>query len=197
MKQLISLAALLQATILAHGQGTVKFFNDSTTLIYFESSSDHSIKPLPPNPGLFYFGLFSAPLGTADFHLFQFTGFHGTNQAVAGRFSGGVVAIPNQPAGTHLEFLVQAWSANMGTTWAAARAFMANPTSAYLFGRSQIASEVILGGGAIPVGTIFSTVSLGTTPGFLLPYPWPEPSTGSLMGLGLGVLLLRLRQRSL
>jgi hypothetical protein len=169
MKRVLSAVFLFSLLASGHSQGTVKFFNDSTTrILYGRLTCGGPPSLLPSVPNQFYFALFTAPVGTTDPEAFTFSGHIGANQAVAGRFSGGVVSIFNYPAGAHLAMLVRAWSANAGTNWQQFQAFRQSPFENYYSGRSGIASDVILGGGPIPAGTIFSTISPEATPGFTL-----------------------------
>lgn len=196
MKRILTVVTLLGAMAFAYGQGTVRFLNDGTTLINYKADQAASPAALPAVANQFYFALFTAPVGTTDPNAFSYAGFIGANQGVAGRFSGGVVAIANNAPGSHLAMLVRGWSANCGTTWAAAQAFAANPSANYNWGQSGIAADVTLGGGAIPAGTIFSTVSANATPGFTLDFvPVPEPSTFALAGLGAAALLIFRRRK--
>jgi hypothetical protein len=196
MKRILTVVTLLGAMAVSYGQGTVKFLNDGTTLINYKADQAASPAALPATANQFYFALFTAPVGTTNPDLFNYAGFIGANQAVAGRFSGGVVAIPNNPAGSHLAMLVRGWSANAGTTWAAALAFKNNPTDNYNWGTSGIAADVTLGGGPTPAGTIFSTVNANATPGLTLDFvPVPEPSTFALAGLGAAALLIFRRRK--
>jgi hypothetical protein len=181
MKAMITLAVFFILLPPAYSQGTVRFLNDGNTLIQYEPCPGALPTPLPPVARQFYFALFIAPLGTTDPNAFTYTGYTAANLAVAGRFSGGVVALTNQPPGTHLAMLVRGWSANAGTTWPEAIAFMAALGAGYHYGVSAIASDVVLGGDAIPPGTIFSTVIPGCTTGFKLWYPRIEPCGGFVL----------------
>jgi hypothetical protein len=191
MKAMITLAVFFMLLPVAYSQGTVSFRNDPLTLITFEDLLTGGVRALPPVARQFYFALFIAPVGTTDLRAFTYTGFTGTNLAISGRFSGGVVALTNQPPGTHLAMLVRGWSANIGTTWPEAEAFLREPFPDYYYGVSDIASDVVLGGDAIPSGTLFSSVLPGCTTGFTLCYSRLTPCggfylqpTSQIVGLG-------------
>ncbi len=107
-------AVILVATwsTTAFSQGLVNFLNNATTLV----SADGTAIQGPRES--YYFGLLIAPAGTRDHALFTFSGAYGTNQATAGRFSGGAnVAIPNWPAGQTMAFRVVGWTADAGHDW--------------------------------------------------------------------------------
>jgi hypothetical protein len=181
MKAIITLAVFFMLLPAAYSQGTVRFLNDGSTLISYEPSGGGPAIPLPAVVNQFYFALFIAPVGTTNRWDFTYTGYIGANQAVAGRFSGGVVALYNHPAGTHLAMLVKCWSANAGRTWPEAEAYIRNLTDCFYYGESGIASDVVLGGGAIPAGTIFHPVQPGCTPGFTLLPPCPYSYWGGFL----------------
>jgi hypothetical protein len=191
MKTLLTVVALIGGMATAYSQGRVKFFNDRYTLIKYVPAGSSEAVDLPATPGMFYFALFMAPVGTTDPSAFMFTGSHATNLAAADRISGGTVDVPGVPAGTHLAMLVRGWSANAGTTWTAAQNFRADPKEDYWYGVSGIASTVVTGG-SVPAGTIFSTMIAGATVGFTLDYfPVPEPSAFALAGLAAALLMFR------
>jgi hypothetical protein len=174
-----------------HAQGRVNFWNDGFTLIKYVPAGGSEAVDLPPTPGLFYFALFSAPVGTTDpdSPAFTYYGHIGTNRAFAGRFSGGTAVLPIPgDLNRHLAMLVRSWSANAGTTWQEFQAFEANPTSDYWYGASGIASDVVLGIGAQPDGVIFSDRHPGATLGFTLyPVTIPEPFPFELAGIAVGL----------
>jgi hypothetical protein len=103
-------------------------------------------------------------------------------------------------AGEYANFAIVGWSANIGITYADAKAWWndGNPNtgpSGY-FGISRIATNVLVGGGVFPVPTIF-----GPTPGYEIQgftlnlYTIPEPSTFAQAGFGIAALLaLRYRR---
>jgi len=112
MKKIIVAVLLAGCSTSVFSQGLVNFFNNATTLI---SSSGTAIQG---SPGTYYFALLTAPVGTTDPALFTFSGAYGTNQATAGRFTGGVnVPIPGWYPGTTRAFMVAGWSASKGHDW--------------------------------------------------------------------------------
>jgi hypothetical protein len=195
MKALLSTIVFLVAISAALGQGTVRFLNDSTTLINYRPDWFLPDETIPGSAGQFYFGLFWAPQGEMDAKKFQFTGLYGTNQAVAGRFSGGVVAIPGHAASEHVAFLVRGWSANIGPDWASVQRYFTQPNFRAYYGTSEVALDVVLGGGAIPAGMLFSKVLPGAISDFTLYPTWmPEPSPAALVLLGTAILHMRRRR---
>lgn len=112
MKNLLAAFLVAGLGTTAPAQGLVNFLNTSATLI---SSSGTAIQG---PPGTYYFALLTAPVGTTDPALFTFSGAYGTNQATAGRFTGGVnVPIPGWYPGTTRAFMVAGWSASKGHDW--------------------------------------------------------------------------------
>jgi hypothetical protein len=107
-KAIVTLFVSLAATS-GNAQGLVNFFNNSTTLISM------GFDPVGSAAQPYYFGLLAAPPGTADPLEFTFTGVYGTNQAAAGRFSGGSGRAVNGWAPVQSRsFLVAGWSAELG-----------------------------------------------------------------------------------
>lgn len=191
------LAVMLCLTALATGvyaQGLINFFNNATTLV-----SDNGVATSGP-VGAYYFGLFIAPEGTSDPMAFAFSGLYGTNQASAGRFTGGAnQGMPNFPAGQTRAILVRGWSADLGHDWNPEWLQMvfpgATPTSVY--GTSAIAPTFIAGG-FDGTGTIPTLVAFGGTTGIqggLSLELVPEPTSLALAGLGAAALLIFRRRK--
>ena len=146
----------------AFAQGLVNFLNNATTLVTLSSNST-SLGSTPAVAGQYIYGLFVAPQGTSDLNAFQFTGVLGTNQASAGRFSGGAGrAVAGWPAGGTRAVLVRGWSASWGTDWNAVLANLGgnaiDPTSALalegFYGYSVIAPNLGPAGGFDGTGTL-------------------------------------------
>ena len=191
MKKLAVALCLTALTTGAFAQGLVNFFNNSTTLI--SSGLPGNSTAISGAVGSYYFALLTAPSGTTDPKAFTFSGAYGTNQTVAGRFTGGGnVVIQNWAPGTIKAFEVAGWSSSLGTTF----------NSAWLtsmpggFGLSTIASGSPGGfnagtGGTDPNLVIFSSTSIAS--GFLVPIP--EPGTFALAGLGAAAMLIFRRRK--
>ncbi len=197
MKKTLSLIALLAGSIVAVGQGQIRFANTGQTLISTNSLFGAGSGPIS-GAGNFYFALFVAPSGAVDPDSFTFTGFYGTNTVTAGIFRGGqgvgYVTFPTDPPGTTLSFLVRGWSANIGSGYSSVTNYLSAPTFLGWYGDSEIRT-MPLGGGAVPVPDLFG-IGAGQIPGFTLDvYGVPEPSSPTLVGLGLAALWL-LRRRS-
>jgi hypothetical protein len=78
------------------------------------------------------------------------------------------------PPGSPANFVVVGWSANIGTTWGIAQAWWnnRNPNSgpSGYFAISSVATDVIVGGGGVPVPTIFGPTVGREVQGFTLNY---------------------------
>lgn len=191
MKKLAVALCLTALTTGAFAQGLVNFFNNSTTLI--SSGAPGNATAINTPAGTYYFALLTAASGTTDPKAFTFSGALGTNQATAGRFTGGGnVAITGWTPGQVKSFEVAGWSSTLGTTF----------NSTWLttmpagFGLSTIASGSPGGfnsgtGGTDPNLNIFGLSAVSS--GFLIPVP--EPSTFALAGLGAAAMLIFRRRK--
>src|SRR5947207_284274 len=111
MKRLISVLCLSSLLIDASGQGTINFFNTSSTLV---TVGGVWVTPslMSGAPGSFYFALLTSPVQA---NHFTFAGVYATNQAVAGRFNGGVgVTVAGWAPGEARDWAVFGWSADLG-----------------------------------------------------------------------------------
>lgn len=217
MKKILTIAALISVTTLSFAQGTTTFGNSATTLISAGGTSTAT------TAGLYYYAIFLAPStteaginrGLAPSYtepLFQTVGGYNTNSATAGRMTtrtgldvGQTTA--NGPGST-VDFIVRAWSANAGETWAAALVNWNNgiplvsstplgaPGAGMYLGSSVIGNNLVLGGGAIP-NTVAFGVGQNQLAGFNMTfYPVvPEPSSMALAGLGAASLLMFRRRK--
>jgi hypothetical protein len=205
MQKLLTLAALMGATMLSFAQGTVNFANSASTLI----SAGGVAMPVSGTTA-FNFALFLAPSTTVNASgqsttftdpVFQTpTGVGNVNSAIAAGRVPTLNGYVTTGSGT-VDFLVRGWSANAGSTWAQALAFWNNgsPAQDMWLGQSLIGNDLVLGGGAIPATTLFGLGS-SQVPGFNLVcmcYPFPEPSSTALAGLGVvSLLMFRRRKKS-
>src|SRR5205814_2150597 len=131
--------------------------------------------------------------------LFTFTGNYATNIILAGRLVGNytedpAVIVPGYPVATYANFFVRGWSANIGHDWSQVEAAIqqGSAPSPFWYGESQVAQDVYLGGGAVPVPILFSASGFSDGfPGFTLEEV-PEPNTLVLLG-GMIVFLFSLR----
>jgi hypothetical protein len=183
----------------AFAQGLINFVNSSSFLINI--SSNAVITPTPAGvPGTYRYELFIAPAGTVNPASFTATGVIATNTSVAGRLSGGSGrAVPGVPLGGVAAILVRGWSANLGSTYAAA--LTAYQTTSGYIGTSIIAPNFQFGGdggsGNIPSSPAFGG-AFGITSGFILygsliytppPYIYTQPVSQSVF-LGSNVTFL-------
>jgi hypothetical protein len=112
-----ALLAILLSGLPAVGQGLVSFYNTPTSLVALYRDPAGGPVSVQWDPGMYYFGLLSAPLGATNLNQFTFTGVYATNEAVIGRFSGGTQQVPGWPPGTFMSFMVAGWSSNLGHDW--------------------------------------------------------------------------------
>jgi len=212
MKTLRIIAGLLGATSVASAIGIVDFENFNNSLIYTNSvhngpatglmsgTAGH-MNPIYTPPGSYVFALFDAPTTrtTVDASLsgWSFEDY-GVNTATPGLMNGNVTTDPGEliewPSGLSANFLVVGWSENIGDNLGEALAWWndGNPNSgpSGWFGISDIAQDVVVGGGGFPVPTVFGPTEGYEIQGFTLNYYMiPEPSTFALAGLGSVVLL--------
>lgn len=128
----------------------------------------------------------------------------GTN-TTAGRFASsspnadGSTTVQGLSAGTTANFVVLAWSSNIGSTLASFESWLASPNlvagQTYYIGESAVGSQTAGNGGSIPNPGLFGTVSPGIS-GFTLGLVTvPEPGTMALAALGGASLLLFRRKK--
>ena len=174
----------------AFAQGLVNFANNVNTLI--SANIGGNVNTLSGPAGSYYFGLLTSPTGGAG--TWTFSGLTGTNQVTAagGRFTGGVVQVPNWAPGTTMSYQVAGWEASLGTTFQASWLVNA-PTG--LFGVSTVGSGVA-GGGPQSLPTLQLFGGTGINQGFVLTGPSvPEPSSMALFGLGAAALVIFRRRK--
>lgn len=192
----VGLAALVSS---ASAQGLVNFLNNATTLVTLRDGQGNSLGSTPAVAGQYYYQLFVAPAGTLTDGAAFLPSIMATNQASAGRFSGGVnVAVAGAPAGSTRAIIVRGWSASYGADYNVALAAWNALTPGYI-GSSIIAPGFIFGGfdgtGTIPTLPTFGG-SVGINSGFaLVAPPIPEPTSIALAGLGAASLLLFRRRK--
>jgi len=218
MKKLVTIVALVGTASLSFAQ-LVDFENFNNSLIYTNSAHNGpatglmsgpagTVSPFNAPPGSYIFALFAAPTTqttvNASLSGWDSAAGYGVNTATPGLMYGNITTDPGTllfgwPSGYPANFLVVGWSANIGDNWGEASAWWndGNPNSgpSGWFGISDIAQDVVVGGGGVPVPTIF-----GPTPGYEIQgftlnlYTVPEPSTFALVGLGFGVLAILRRK---
>jgi len=197
MKKLAAILCLSAMATCAYAQGLVNFFNNPTTQISLGVGGS----ALPAVAGQYYFGLLTAATGSTANDAFTFAGVTGTNQASAGRFTGGFsVPVTGWAAGSTRAFRIVAWSADQGATfnpaWIAPGAFSGYAgTPGGFFGVSGISASGTAGGGpnSLPPLNVFGGVE-GLATGFAL-VPVPEPTSMALAGLGAAALLIFRRRK--
>lgn len=190
MKKLALIGCLSALAVGASAQGLVKFSNGTTTLVSYPGPL---FRTTDPGPG-FYYGLFTAPLGTTDPLAFTFAGIYATNTlaTTGGRFQGGPntgVAVAGWAGGESRSFEVIGWSASLGSTWN--NVWLVNPPTAP-FGISAIGQGMAGGtdslGNPLPALVLFGAAP-AITSGFILGIP--EPASTTFAALGLFLLLVR------
>jgi hypothetical protein len=188
MKTIATLLSIFAVGLAAFAQGTVTFNNNPATLI--TTTVGGNILPTAANePGSYYYGLLISLTGAPD--TFTFSGIYGTNNAAAGRFTGGIATLTGIAPGTTFYFEVAGWSASLGHTFYPNLLF--NNFTGGGFGVAGVSSvgTATAGGGTPPAppGIIFGAT--GLTSGFVMYGPIvPEPSTMALAALGACVLLI-------
>lgn len=201
MKKILTLLAAAGLAASSYGQGTVSWQNSASTLISAGGVSTANVA------GQYYFAIFLAPSSTvgaagqtASFTdgAFQSAAAYNTNAAAAGRIATRSTVDPGVASGTTVDFIIRGWSANAGSTWAAALAFWnnGNPSQTMYMGSTPILNDFVVGGGSLPVSPLMGT-TLPQAPGFnLLQYnPVPEPTSMALAGLGAASLLIFRRRK--
>jgi hypothetical protein len=207
MKKLAIILSALGLACGAYAQGTVNMANNATTLVTLSSNSI-SLGSVPGPAGGYYYGLFVAPSGTLTPGTFSFAGVLGTNQAAAGRFSGGIGrTVAGWSAGQSRAIFVAGWSASWGADWNTVLANLDGNlnatqalTTAGFFGMSVIAPNLGPAGGFDGVNTFPNLNTFGgangINSGFALNYlPVPEPTTFALAGLGAAAMLIFRRRK--
>jgi hypothetical protein len=213
MKKLLTVAALLSVASWSFGQGYVNFANTTASSTHVSTNSvvgGANTGRISGPAGSYYFALFVAPNGTA-FNP-ELTGWSlvgiAQNTGTLGRFFGSTDTngqqVPGYGISSTASFLVAGWSANLGTTWQAvlpwyeaSRTPAGVPTDGF-FGFSRVASDIVLGGGSIPVPNLFGAAATQAT-GFQLGLQTatviPEPSSFALAGLGAAALMIFRRRK--
>lgn len=208
MKKLLTLAALIGATSFASAQGTFNWANTASTLV----SAGGTATPVV-GTSQFIFAVFFAPSSTVGgvgqtgplftAPAFQAVGNYNTNTTAAGRLASktALADLSNTyAAGSTVDFIIRGWSANAGTSWAAALAFWNNgsPSADMYIGQSVIGNDFVLGGGAIPnagiVGAGPNQVG-GFNMALVTGNVVPEPTSMALAGLGAASLLIFRRRK--
>jgi hypothetical protein len=190
------LIPVLFSVILSHvspGQGLINFFNNTATLV--SAGQPGNSAAISTSPESYYFGLLTSPVGA---NQFTFSGVYGTNQSVAGRFTGGAnVTVSGWTPGTARDFEVAGWSSSLGPTFNPAWLTTHPAGQNDFFGVSSVGNGTaggFDGTGILPNTGIFGGAT-GIQTGFnLTPGAVPEPSSLTLVSVGAFALLM-LRRR--
>ena len=222
MKKLIILAATVIAAVSTQAQGLVNFNNSAAagSKISTNSVAGGATSGLTGGAaGSFYYALFFSTTATTvngsasavvpssgSTGSYAWTdgswtlGAYATNAATVGRISGNSTqVISGVNGGGTARFVVVGWSANLGSTIAAAQASLlaGNYVGTAFLGQSVVSPLLTLGdGGLITVPTIVA--ASGAVTGFTLgvvPAAVPEPGTMALAALGGASLLLVRRKK--
>ncbi len=208
MKNLLTIATLFSAASLSFGQGIIDFENFNNSPV---STSGPTTGLISGPVGSYYFALMQGFINATSIDAtldngtslanggWIFSGNLAKNTSTPGLLNGNYTTDPGVdiiggPSGYPENFAVIGWSANIGTTYADAKAWWnnGNPNSGQsgYFGISDIAQDVLVGGNPYPVPTIFGPTPGGEIQGFTLNYySVPEPSTFALAGLGVVAFL--------
>ena len=220
MKKILALSAILAATASGvFAQGTITFNNTTATYVTTNNGTVGNIAS--GNSGnIIDFTVLVAPMTSFGVptsitnptnSVWLSTGLSFTNSGTAaGRVLGySSVTVPsNWAAGSTNSYIIVAWSANLGSSWATVsqEAITGNWTTAGLFGYSAVGFNQA--GGSVNGNSVPSPNLCGTsattqgTPvgGFALsavaPSVTPEPSTIALAGMGIASLLAFRRRNS-
>lgn len=191
MKKLFLTMAFMGAFLTAYGQGRVNFANTAGTLI--TTNNLLGATGNTAGPGQYTFGLYVGPVGTLEAGLVL--NITGTNNAGAGRFTGGSpapIAAPFDNTAA-LAFQIRSWSTFAGASYEAAFALAQSNPNVYL-GKSavgQVSPTVSPTGPA----ALFGAAPLLVTGWEMSPIPVPEPSSIALGLLGLGAIALFRRRK--
>jgi hypothetical protein len=212
MNRPLTITTLLLTAYRASGQGIVDFENFNNSLVYTNSVHNGPATGLISGPaGTYYFALLVGETNATTIDATLEGGAslanggwvyedHAINTTTPGLLNGNYTTDPgvgiSWPSGWPVNCVVVGWSANIGTTYAQAKAWWnnGNPNSSPSghFGISGIAQDVVVGGGVYPDPTIF-----GPTPGYEIqgftlnyyPIPPPSPQFKSIAVTGANVLL--------
>jgi len=170
-----------------YGQGQVAFANTSTTLL----STNNGTSGTATGAGNYRVGLYMGTTGTPVGSL-ALVGL-ATNNALAGRFSGGNPYLLPAPfaAGTAYDFQVRAWTLTSGLTYEEAVA-----AGLGLGGVSGL-GNVTPTAAPNPPAALFGTGAGQLSSGIVMTplAPVPEPSSIALGLLGLGAIALFRRRK--
>jgi hypothetical protein len=186
MKKILLACTALLAAVGANGQGLVAFANTSTTLL---STNVGGVSGTATGAGTYRVGLYVGAVGTPENSL-TIVGL-ATNNALAGRFSGGnpfTLPSPTYPGGTPLDFQVRAWTLTSGNTYE--EAVQSGLGLRGVSGLGQVTPTANPNPPAILFGTGVGQLSSG-----IVMTPIPEPSSIALGLLGLGAIALFRRRK--
>jgi hypothetical protein len=232
MKKILLTIGLLAAVAVSssYGQGTVIFGNTGGSRVSTNNgtgSSTVGVGLAPANSTqLYYYALFYSTtqttvggvnvnvVGTNGVYAFNSAGWNNgssgtySTNSTAGRFqpsapnSDGSASVAGLSGGTLANFVIIAWSANIGGSISQLDQYLAGTGGTYTAGNNGYVGESLISGQLAP-GTLGSTSAatlMGAAPTFIPGFvlgeviPTPEPGTLALCALG-GASLLMFRRK--
>jgi hypothetical protein len=205
MKKILTILAIATSVTLGYSQGTVNFTTIASSYLVSTNDGVGDVGGTATAAGSYYYALLtqtytgaaSSTINANPLTTWTFSGAMATNSTLrAGGINGGSQAIAGWTPGSTAYVEIVGWSADMGTTWAAAEALISagNLTAADFWGHSVV-GYVVSGGAGTPPGpanTLFT--ANGISGGFQLTNV-PEPTTIALIGIGgLGLAMIRRRK---
>ena len=186
----------------SYGQAQVNFSNGGNAITFGDGLGTNTGLALYGSAGTYEYGLYMGPLGSTSISQMQLIDtVLSLNASVGSGFAGiinsGTINTPGNTANTlnfnsstEYSFIVAAWTAASGNTYAAA--VFNDPN--VLAGMSAVGHFTPGPGGISPAAQAFGSEA-GEVTTFSIAGAGPEPTTLALGGLGAAVLLLFCRRK--